>query len=188
MRKGTKRRVIGMVLCAVAVTAWGEPQERGPRGRPPLRDGRGPGQEPAMILDEFLNDDSAAAEAGLSAGQITTLKEAWENTKEQQKELKDKLRELAISQARLMQADVPDEEAILELVGQTGDIRTEIAKIRVKNLVLVKRTLTRPQLEKVGEMVRSRLRERYGEMKEPGHRGGARREGRRPGHAPDDSD
>jgi len=147
------------------------------------------------VIQELLKDADVAAKAGISADQISALRAGFEGLKKEIEALRGNLESAALDQAGLVSKAVLDEEALMKAVERTGAARTEMAKVRMKGLLLVRRTLSPEQIEKVKVLVRERAGERVMErMREWRERGGRdRRPGAGgmpppPGRAPSDPD
>lgn len=171
-----------------------EGEGRGPKRRPGMGGpemGRGPGgdREPPleMLIGRMIENPEAVKKLGLSEEQINALKDSLKQLREEQESLHEQMRTAAEEQVKLLQADTVDEAALMAAVEKTGAIRTEIAKLRVKGMLLVKKTLTADQVAQVKELIRNRMgggrergfREGEGDGKRPrGDRGRDRGFGR----------
>jgi Spy/CpxP family protein refolding chaperone len=142
------------------------------RGMPPPGGGE-TGIEGQGIVQELLNDAEVAAKAGISADQVATLRSGFEELKKDIEKLKKDLETASLEQAGILSKASVDEEALMKAVEQTGAVRTEMAKVSMKGLLLVKRTLSPEQIEKVKVLVRETARERMRDrMREWRERGG----------------
>ena len=86
-----------------------------------------------------------------------------------------------------MSESTPDEKAILAAVEKAGRIRTDQAKLKVKELLLIRKTLTPEQIEKIKELIRQRMNKNREEGngkrgKDRPERGDRNRPGRNPGN------
>ena len=145
----------------------GRPERRGP-GRGDMQGGgkmKGGGQTDAMLVARIVSNPTIAKKFGLSEEQITTLSEAMQQMRKEQIPLNAQMELAALEQAKLMTAKPIDEEAVMAAVEATGKIRTEIAKLQVKQLLLVNRTLTQEQIETIKERIREKMRGRGGNMR-----------------------
>ncbi|MDA0576989.1 MAG: Spy/CpxP family protein refolding chaperone [Verrucomicrobia bacterium] len=155
-----------LALCmgsAVIAAEFGPPgggrpphEQDGPDERP-----GSPGHEQAAghelaAIGRLINNPKIAEAIGLTDAQVNTLREGMFDFREQRAKLKADLEVAAIQQARVLTADPVDEKALMEAVEKTGAIRTEVAKIEMKALLMVRNTLTEEQREKTREMVRRR--------------------------------
>ena len=71
-----------------------------------------------------------------------------------------------MEQVRLLSEKTVNEKDVMKAVEKTGALSTEIAKVRVKKLLLVKKVLTPEQVEKVEEMRQNATRARHERMRE----------------------
>jgi Spy/CpxP family protein refolding chaperone len=168
---------VGFVLAAavVATQAWAQDQ-----GKPEGRDagdrigggeriqrrpmlGEREGDQEGMMLQGLLKDPDVAIKAGISEQQMTTLRTGFDGMKPEFERLRKELEKAGVDQAALMTKASPDEAAMMTAVEHTGAIRTELAKMQMKSLLLVRRTLSPEQIEKVKSLARERMRERFGD-------------------------
>jgi len=156
---------------------WG-PEHMQRREMPPPEGGDA-GIEERGIVQELLKDADIAAKAGISADQVAALRVGFEELRKEIEKLRKDLETAALEQAGILSKAKVDEEALMKVVEQTGAVRTEMAKVRMKGLLLVRRTLSAEQIEKVKvlvlEMARERIRDGMREWRERG--GGDRRPG-----------
>lgn len=160
------------VLCVgltVAVMAVAEPDRPtdGPEQRP---SGPRHGQHHDMafggFLERFIANPRVAQELDLSDEQMGQLKAANTSLRERQSALQEKLRHAGLQQARLMTDAEIDEDALMDAVEKAGAIRTEMAKLRVRELLTLRRTLSDEQIHKL-QALKRRATER---MEENGER------------------
>ncbi len=114
------------------------------------------------VLAKMVTNPKVAAEIGLSDEQVAGLKSGLEELGVRLEELNMQLREAAREQGRLLLESEVDTGAVMTAVEKTGRIRTEIAKISVRQILLVKESISADQLEKLTEIMKSRDRRRYG--------------------------
>jgi Spy/CpxP family protein refolding chaperone len=150
----------------------GEFQRRGPgqgRGGPgegfrhpggPEGGRGGPGQGrggPGRFIEKMLDGDMAE-ELGLEAEQIKQLKKGMTRLHKQEEGLQQKLQAAAKEQAELLSAKGEiDEAALMKAIEKTGKIRTQMAKLRMQPVLLVKKTLTPEQLQKSRKLMHQRM-------------------------------
>jgi len=112
-----------------------------------------------MILGKILGNPKAVSEIGLSEEQIKTLKDSMEEMKKQHESFQKQLKEAGLEQAKKMMGDSVDEAAIMAAVEKAGNIRIEMAKARIKHMLLVKKTLKPEQIAKIREMVQHHMKQ-----------------------------
>jgi len=134
--------------------------------------GRGPGadrQPPMeMVIGRLLQNPEAREKLGITEDQVNAIKTGTEDIRTRMHELGEEMRSAAEEQVKLLQAETVDEEAVMAAVQKTGNIRTEIAKLRVKGLILVKSTLSADQVAKIKEFMHSRRHRGRGPRKGEG--------------------
>lgn len=150
-------------------------KEGGRMGLRPPRDGMpGMGGDVAMeqgMLGRFLMNPKAAEDLGLTPEQVKTLKEQSEPLRTEMESLRKELEQASMEQAKLLTGDSVEEDALMAAVEKTGAARLKMAKLAMRQLLVVKRTLTPEQVAKAREMVRERLSRRPSEGGEGGRKG-----------------
>ena len=167
--------VTAVAACALVLhAAWAGEEGRGKPGqvrpwpgeRPAKFRGEEAGREGlakdgrpvGSLLDHVLGNPKIVEELALSQEQIAALKTASEDLKRVQDELASRQDEEGVIQARLlMGSEDVDEEQIMQAVERAGKARIEMAKARVKQLLVVRKTLTPEQMEKIREMIRQKI-------------------------------
>lgn len=130
----------------------------GREGRPggPGMPGVGGGEE--AMLARILAVPKVAETLGLSADQIKTLQDGLTSNRKEIATLQVDLENASMEQARLLTSNQNvDESAVMATVDKAGEIRTKIAKLMIKQLLIVKKTLTPEQIEKARAMIRERV-------------------------------
>ena len=131
-------------------------RHEGPRGP----HGRRPGGEhgrSGRFVEQMLKPETAR-KLGLEAAQVKKLKQGLVRVQKQEKALHAKLAAASREQAKLLMAKGKvDEAAIMKAVEKTGRLRTQMAKLRIRPILLVKQTLTAEQIETAHKMMRERM-------------------------------
>ncbi len=155
-------RFISMVaLVAFALPVFAQQMEP-PNPEEPVsgREGR---HHPSRKMDDggflgkAIQDPEFAQNVGLDESQTAVLENAFAEFKSAHAELMDKLEQAGMRQAHLLTSKELDEAALMEAVEETGRLRTEMAKLRMKKLLLMRKTLTPEQARKVREYVREQM-------------------------------
>ncbi|MEI6971732.1 MAG: hypothetical protein WCL44_09470 [bacterium] len=174
------KRVLAVVMVA-GVMAGGVglraaeslPQEpQGPGAGPGMHDGaqgqgKGPGGAmvrpeafPVMLAERILNNEEKAKKLGLTKEQTTAIKEKFLAIKQAEVKLRAEMELAALAQAAEMTKDEVSEAAIMAAIEKTGGIRTELAKLAARRMLVLKQNLTAEQVKQVKEMLASRSKER----------------------------
>jgi hypothetical protein len=104
-------------------------------------------------------EPEVAEQLKLEPAQVKTLKEALAKTKKQEEHLREKLEAAGKEQAELLSAEGEiDEKAVMKAIEKTGKIRTQMAKLRIEPILLVKKTLTEEQLATSRKMIHERMK------------------------------
>jgi Spy/CpxP family protein refolding chaperone len=170
-----KRILAGVAGIAVLLSglAMAEPRGEGPMGHGMggrrQHDG-GPGGKHidghGHMLERIVHSKAVAKKLGLDEAQVDTIRKALFDIKMEEVELRAKLEKAALNQARILMQDDVDEGALMESVEETGNVRTELAKLRIKPLLVIRETLTPEQLEQARTLLRQTMRQRKGGRKD----------------------
>lgn len=139
--------------------------------------GMGGELQEAMIA-RILANTKVAQEVGLTEDQIATLRNKLDELRKEEADIRAALEKLGIDQAKLLTEKDLNEEAIMAAVDKLAEKRTALAKLQIKKLILIKKTITPEQMQKIQEILR-RHRENMaagGEGKEAGQGMGERKE------------
>ena len=186
--------VFAAALAVLTLTATAENYRPGPppgQGHPGGPGGergpRGGGMEEAVI-SKLIQHPELAEKLGLTDAQLETLREGMFDLRQEKARKRAEIEVAAIEQARLLTAGDVDERALMKAVDETGRVRTEMAKLEMRGLLLLRKTLTEEQRDKIQMFMRQRGREnrrgdqaRQGRRNESEGRDGARQAGRREG-------
>jgi Spy/CpxP family protein refolding chaperone len=108
------------------------------------------------IVSRILNSPEVAERLGLTQEQISTIKASLDELSAEQKKLTSELEASGVEQAKLLTADSVDETALMAAVDKSSKIRGDLAKLRIKRLLIVKKALTVEQIQKVKDLVQER--------------------------------
>jgi len=110
---------------------------------------RGDGEDETALLLRLLRNPAFAERLKLSPDEQGQLIEEVRGMQQRIGELQGELQALALRQANLMAGPAPDESAVLESVEALGQVRTEIAKLRMRQLLAMRRRLSPEQLQQM---------------------------------------
>ncbi len=133
------------------------------RGGPAAQELMGQRNIPMVsLLEHVLGNDKLVSELGLTSEQIAALRTASEDFRRLQGELAARQEEEGIVQARLLMGSGREvnEEEIMRSIERAGQARIEMAKARVRQLLVIRKTLTPEQMEKVRELIRQKMNSR----------------------------
>jgi Spy/CpxP family protein refolding chaperone len=108
----------------------------------------------------MLGNPKIVKELGLSEAQVKTLRDAEFETQKRFADLRAELEKAGLDQAKLMTETSVDEKALMATVEKTGALRTEMAKLHVRQLLLLRNTLTPEQRDKAQAMMRRAMEQR----------------------------
>ena len=110
-----------------------------------------------MALMRMLTPDSAAVkELGLTEDQMVQIKAAMAPPSDM-REIGAKMEQLSQRQVDLLNAETLDEEAILKVVREAGDLRTQTAEKRIKQMIAAYKLLTPEQRTKLRDLAKQRM-------------------------------
>ena len=113
-----------------------------------------------MMLVHMLRVPQVVEAIGLDESEAAALKEGMFALREEQIEVRARLEKAGLEQARLLTEQDIDEDALMAAVEAAGEANTDLAKLSMRQILLVKKTLTPEQLEKAREVVSARMAER----------------------------
>lgn len=152
-------RIVGLAVVGVAIGAMAQDGPEGGPWRPQHgahQEGPGGGRE--AMIKKLLDVPEVTKAAGISDEQIATLRDARFDFDRRAIDLRAELEKAGLDQARLMTQPEIDEAAVMSAVEHAGQVRTELAKLKIQQLLLVKKTLTEEQLQKLREVAKERMR------------------------------
>ena len=138
-----------------------EPME-GPgesRPGPGMRGGRMRGGPDDAGLQDILRDPETVQALKLDEGQTEKIKTLTTQFKKEMIDWNAKLQHATLALVDLMEQAEPSEDAVLKALDETGLLRNEIAKLRVKHLFAVRHILTAEQRQKAKDLMRDKIRE-----------------------------
>jgi Spy/CpxP family protein refolding chaperone len=114
-------------------------------------------QRDAMIM-HALRNPQVADKIGLSEEQRETISRKVEKLEDRTLTLKYKMEKASLKQARLMTAKDIDEKALMDVIDELGEYRTQMAKQKIGMLIFMRKTLTPEQAKNMREIMRERMR------------------------------
>ncbi len=164
-----------IALGLITGACFAQPQRGGKSGRNMMsragnKGARGGGE--SRLIKKLVQDKELAEEVGLEEEQVDKLSEGLYEIERKNVELKADLQLAGLEQAKLMMQEEVNEKEVMEAVEKAGQARTELAKLKVKQMLLVKQTLSEDQLSELKEVMRrkrqemrERMRDRRSEQK-----------------------
>lgn len=153
------------VLAGIGSAAWAEPgQERGD-GPGPMPGPAGPGKEHAMgarMLQRLADNPEKAKEFGITPQQATELKASFHEMEKKMIALRSQAELAQLEVRKLMDADEPDEAALMAAIDQAGAAHTAIQKATAEQRLAVRKIVGPETMKKIKDMVGDRLRQARG--------------------------
>jgi len=142
-------RWIALALLALLVQpfAAGAVRAEPPGGRPP-EGAAAPGAPPDARLEQQLR------ELGLDASQLEKTQAILADAKRTREAIDGRLQQAFEQMRTLLEAETPDEAAVMSQADRIGAIRTEGRKAMLHALLAVRADLTPAQRQKLNEMMR----------------------------------
>jgi len=161
---GIMRKAASMAL-AVAIIIGSTAAAIGQGGPAPGR--RGNMEMQGQMMEQLLTNPKVAEKLGLEQAQVETLRTKMYDLQVKQIKLDADMKLASLKQAKALMAEEVDEKEMIAIVEELGNVRTELAKLQMERLLLVKKTLTPEQMAKI-----KALRQRERANRDPGMAGG----------------
>lgn len=129
-------------------------EQGGPQGGP--HGGKGGGDMGGMMA-KIVTTDAFAEKLGLSAEQSKQIKDGIFELRKKEIQLKADQEIAGEEQARLMTDESSSDDAILGAIEKAGKIRTELAKVKAKQLLLIRKILTQEQRKQLRKLIREHM-------------------------------
>ncbi len=140
---------LALLLLPAAAFAQGPPDcDRGGRGH------HGPPGGPVKMFEHH------AEEIGLDDADLMRIKAIFDASKDEMMTLKESLHDSRAKLRSMMDADTPDEQAIMAQIDTITAISGDLHRLRVKTMLDIRATLTPDQREKMKALHEAR-RERH---------------------------
>ena len=157
-----------ILTCFVALHVTGQDTPPKAADRPPRKGGDSAGMFDGGFMTRVVTSPEFAKKLDLSDDQVQKLKDGLKDLKQKEAELKADQEKAGEEQAGLMTKDDVDEKAVLTAIEKAGHTRTEMAKVKAQQLILIKRTLTPEQRKKMSELVRTHVQQYRQAMQQGG--------------------
>jgi Spy/CpxP family protein refolding chaperone len=136
------------------------------------------GSDPGASMGRLLHVPRVAEEIGLTDEQMQQIRDGEEALREEIQALTEQLQEAAVAQSELLLNDDVDEAALMQQVEETGRVRTEIAKLRMKQVLSLKQILTPEQRDKLRSFMAERKNRSEASRRRPRRRDAAEQDGK----------
>jgi Spy/CpxP family protein refolding chaperone len=115
----------------------------------PMMHGRGDDDDDEHPGKEMRRMEHIAGELGLSDAVRKQVKDAIYDATKQSIALAAEVAQARLETRRLLEQDKPDAEAVLKQVDKVGQLKTEMAKVRVRTMLKIMGMLTPEQRKKL---------------------------------------
>jgi len=144
--------LLGWAMSVATMAFANEPAEQGVRPAQPVRMGRGERMEGG---GEMLLRPMVIKQLALSSEQQSQIAAIVGAASNETSTLRSKMQSLAQKQAELMGPETVDEAAVLQLADEIGKVRSDLAKIQIKQMLAARKILTSDQRLKMREMMKN---------------------------------
>lgn len=148
---------VAAIVLALAVAGFA--QEPGKPEAPAPRHEQGRESTGQGIIFHLIDNPKSVQELGLTEEQVKRIREGADETRKSQMKLRADLELAGVEQAKLLTGDQVDEKSLMQAVEKTGRIRTEMAKLQMKQILLVRNNMTAEQHAKLRKMISRRMEE-----------------------------
>lgn len=141
----------------------GNEKERMMAARQAKMKGGGEMQED-RLLGALISNPRFAQQLELSDEQVATLKGAVQTQRTAFEDLKKQVQAAAMEQARLITQQPVDEAALMAAVDRGFELRAQMAKLKIKQLLMMREVLTPEQQQRARSMMQARRNQMRGEQ------------------------
>lgn len=120
-----------------------------------------------MLVNVLLRNDRAAERLGISEEQVESIRTQVAEQREAYQKLARRLKDCAVEQAHLVSHEPVDEAALMQAIDNCFAIRSELAKIKIRQILLVRQVLTPEQLAEARRMLEEHQRKRREKIRRP---------------------
>jgi len=121
---------------------------------------------PPFVLNKILGDPKEAAALGISEDKIKTLKDSMDQSQKQNEELRKQLMEAEQARRKLMENNSTDENALIAVAEKLSQARLEMEKASIKQMVLIRKTITQEQMNKLRDKAKEMMQEHMKQMRD----------------------
>jgi len=167
----SRRAAVGAMVLAMTAAGLVRGQDPAPGAPPVVRREQKSDMTPEGQILRFLESPQNVLELGLTEEQVKKIRDGAFGVRKEQIRLRADLEFAGVEQARLLTAEKVDEKALMGAVEKSGRIRTELAKLQMRQVLLVRNNMTPEQHAKLREMMGKRMEE-FAKRGGAGSRGG----------------
>lgn len=152
---------VGILVTCVTISTMAQgtgpaPAPEGGRGGA-MRMGFSPMDAEGMMLRNLMNDSKIVQDLGMTEDQVNQIKKLLADAQTEMQDNRTQTGELMKKQIDLLSQDTPDETEVMKVVDQLNDLRSELARHQMKQLLAIHKLLTSEQRTQLREMARSRM-------------------------------
>jgi len=146
--------MMGCIMGVACMALANEPAAQGgDRQPPPMRQGKGGMMERGDMM--MFMRPAVVQQLELTSEQQGQIAAVMGSASNEMSSLRIKMQTLAKRQAELMGAENIDENAVLQLADEIGKIRSDTAKIQIKQMLAARKILTAAQRLKMRDMMKN---------------------------------
>ncbi len=137
----------------------------------------GRGGQHGDMMERLLSNPEIREKLGLSEEQVAEIRKELQEIKEEMIDLQAEMQKIGLRQAEAMTSKEIDEKKLMKMVEEAGELRTEMAKLQIRKMILFRKHVDPEKMEQVRGQMKERMKERFKDRM--GDRGGDNG-GRRP--------
>lgn len=127
----------------------------GPEGKE--GDRRGGREE---MIERMLDRPETREKLGISEADFEAIKSELDKLKTEDSRLKEKMQKLGLEQAKVMTSKELDEDKLMGLVEDIGRVRTDLAKARMRKMLIIRKHIDPEKMRAIRQKLQSRMRSR----------------------------
>lgn len=149
----------GALALAAAGPLWAqEPQKPDAKANAPRHEAGRDVADEGLVM-RFLGNPKVVQDLGLSEEQVGKIRAGVFAVRKEQIKLRADIEQAGLEQARLLTQEPVDENALMKAVEKAGLIRTDMARLQMRQILLIRQNMTPEQHAKLRQMIGKRMEE-----------------------------
>lgn len=112
------------------------------------------------MVERMLNNPEMREKLGISEENMQKIKEELKKMHEESRQLRAQMEKLGMEQAKAMTSKELDEGRLMSLVEELGKIRTEMAKMQIRKMILLRKNIDPEKMDAIRQKAQERMRNR----------------------------
>jgi hypothetical protein len=123
----------------------------------------GGGPERGDMMERLLSNPQMLEKLGISEETANQMKSDLDKINLEMIDLKAAMEKIGLKQASAMTAKEVDEDALMDMVEEGGEIRTKMAKLQIRKMMIFRKNIDPEKMEQARNQLRERMQERFGD-------------------------